>query len=100
MSEHSPAPWWWTEDRTKLRAKNPWYEPNRYPPHIDYMNVLAIDEDYGDVPAPADAALIAAAPAMLDLLKRVAHYSDGTAGMDVWLTLCDDVDELLRELQP
>jgi len=66
----SPGPWWWNDDRTVLSATNPEHGKG-YPPQRHFL-VLAVAEDYGGRPDPADAALIADAPAMLELLRRVA----------------------------
>lgn len=59
----SPGPWRWNDDRTVLRSPREDGRPGPGP------IVLSMPDDYSQPPDPADAALIADAPAMLELAR-------------------------------
>lgn len=75
MSAHTPGPWTWepVAPMSWLRGAG------------DTMDVMHMDSDSSDCPNDADRALIAAAPDLLAIAKRVAEHfaeTDALLGID------------------
>lgn len=85
--QHSPAPW-------RIHV---------LPAGKDYAEILSALPDYADcgvaeVTHEADAALIAAAPEMLEMLKELARYDDEMYRVDSYYAMNAELRESLNEL--
>lgn len=75
MSAHTPGPWTWTEDRC-WGGYSGIVGPNNQ--EVFYPNTANNGDDgaawFEDLPSEADRALIAAAPDLLEALKRTLNF--------------------------
>lgn len=88
MSGHTPGPWeWWqpTDDELLIRSRFQDEQGRRATAYPAAINVN------GSMPYEANARLIAAAPDMLEALKRIAEWNDGSRplGDEPWLEMVD-----------
>ena len=88
MGEPYKGPWRWVSERRKLVAPNPTYQEGRYPPDYPDVPVLMLDEDNSWPASEANAALIAAAPSILEMLRELEWAGGYTDDCDSLIGCC------------